>query len=59
MLSITCLIDYGIGVGVCVCDCVIDLPTYNLDWGGGGVRLAEAFVVCDPVGVGDDGICFI
>ena len=39
------------GAGVSVCNGIIDLPPYNFNGVSGGVCLAEALVVCEPVGV--------
>ena len=47
-------VDRGAGIGVC--DCVIDLPPDNLYGVCGGIFLVEALAVCDPVGVGDEGV---
>ena len=44
------------GSGVSVRNCVIDMPPDDLNGIGGGVCLAEALVVCKPVGVGDDSV---
>ena len=46
----------GRGASVGVCNCVIDLPSDNLDGVGGGVCLTEALVVREPVGVGYDSL---
>ena len=46
----------GCGAGVSICDGVIDLTPDNLNGVGGGVCLAKALVVCEPVCIGDDGV---
>ena len=46
----------GCGSGIGICNSVIDMTPDNLDGISGGVCLAEALVVQDPVCVGDDGI---
>ena len=46
----------GCGAGVDVCGSVINMTTDDFNGVSGGVCLAEALVVHDPVCVGDDGI---
>ena len=46
----------GCGAGVGVCDGIIDQMPDNHDGVGGGVCLAEALAVSNPVYVGDDGV---
>ena len=43
----------GCGAGAGICDGVIALLPDNIDRVGGGICLAEALVIRDPVGVGD------
>ena len=49
----------GCGAGVGTCNGAIDMTPDNIDGVGGGICLAEALVIREPLCVGDDGIYLI